>query len=404
MEYPSIPGTTSLPYDPLPPISLTDLPPTLTSPDLPNPNSKSIFAFWKTGIATLPPYLLRNVLNWHRRYAPLGWQIYVVDTVPDSPLHISHFIDTTSPSVVPEAFRNGTLDGDYVAQHTSDLVRFPLLLRHGGLYMDVGILHFGDIDSLWTQRIANPSSPYDFAGVTMGDYPEISAVNFWLMSGPQNPLIARAHHILLKLWEGKTNTKGASGHPLVSHLPLMRVPQEVTVEEEGKEKMIIDDAAMTDYAVQIQCLGAAQRWLDEEGGWDGPRYMREKCWFYSMIEHTYVHEQMTSWTSKKQHELFSLALPGDGEEESEDQLLARRIVEKVVGESWCIKLGHGFAAKLFGADTLGMLWKKHDGTDCKEGTYGGWLRWAEVNCKQDSAPKPLDIPSYEPTIKARLIL
>lgn len=184
----------------------------------------------------------------------------------------------------------------------------------------------------------------------------------------------------------------------------MRVPQEVTVEEEGKEKMIIDDAAMTDYAVQIQCLGAAQRWLDEEGGWDGPRYMREKCWFYSMIEHTYVHEQMTSWTSKKQHELFSLALPGDGEEESEDQLLARRIVEKVVGESWCIKLGHGFAAKLFGADTLGMLWKKHDGTDCKEGTYGGWLRWAEVNCNQDSAPKPLDIPSYEPTIKARLIL
>ena len=268
--------------------------------------------------------------------------------------------------------------------------------------MDVGVLHFGDLNWLWNQKIANPSSPYEFAGVTMGDPPEISAVNFWLMSGPQNPLIARAHYILLKLWEGKTNTTGASRHPLVSHVPLMRVPQEVVVEEEGKEKMVINDEVMTDYAVQIQCLGAAQRWLDEQDNWDGPRYVREKCWFYSMIEHTYMHEQTTNWTSKRQHELFSLQLPGSREEESEDQVFARSIVEKVVAESWCMKLGHGFSAKLFGADTLGMIWMKHPGTDCEEGTYGGWLRWAEVNSKQDNAPKPLYIPPYEPTAKGQL--
>lgn len=268
--------------------------------------------------------------------------------------------------------------------------------------MDVGVLHFGDLDWLWTQKIANPSTPYEFAGVTLGDPPAISAVNFWLMSTPQNPLIERAHYILLKLWEGKANTMGASRHPLVSHVPLMRVPQEVVVEEEGKEKMVINDEVMTDYAVQIQCLGAAQRWVDEKDDWDGPRYVRENCWFYSMIEHTYKYEQMTNWTSKRQHELFSLDLPHPGEEESEDQLFARSIVETIVAESWCMKLGHGFSAKLFGADTIGMLWRKHPGTDCKEGTYGGWLRWAEVNCKQDSVPKPLDIPPYEPTTRRQL--
>ncbi|KAL1602403.1 hypothetical protein SLS60_005819 [Paraconiothyrium brasiliense] len=268
--------------------------------------------------------------------------------------------------------------------------------------MDVGVLHFGDLDWLWTQKIANADSPYEFAGFTMGDFPEISAVNFWLMAGPENALVKRAHYILLKLWEGKTNTKGASRHPLVSHVPLMRVPQEVVVEADGKDKMVINDEAMTDYAVQIQCLGAAQRWLDEQDGWNGPKYVREKCWLYSMISHTYVHETLTNWTSKKQHELFALPLPGPGEQESEDQKLARTIVEKAVAESWCMKLGHGFSAKLFGADTLGMLWRKHSGTDCQGGTYGGWLRWAEVNCKQDSAPKPLVIPPYEHTMEGPL--
>lgn len=351
----------------------------------------------------MPPYLLRNILAWHRRYTPLGWTIYVLDTVPGSRLNISNFIDTTSSSVVPDAFREGKLDGAYAPQHTSDLVRFPLLLKYGGVYMDVGVLHFGDLDWLWTQKITNPDSLYDFAGFTMGEAPELSAVNFWLMAGANNPLIARAHHILLKVWEGKTNTKGASRHPLVSHVPLMRVPQEVVVEEEGKENMVIDDEAMTDYAVQIQCLGAAQRWLDEKDGWDGPQYVREKCWLYSMIDQSFMHEQLTSWTSKKQHELFCLSLPGPGEEETEDQKFAREIVEKVVGETWCLKLGHGFSAKLFGADTLGMLWRKHKGTDCKEGTYAGWLRWAEVYCNQDSTPKPMDIQAYEPTMKGRLL-
>jgi len=403
MQYPSIPGTSALSHKPLPPISAkAPLPDALTNPTPPTPNSKSIFAFWNTGICSLPPYQLRNVLAWYRRYAPLGWTIYVVDTVPSSPLNITRFIDTTSPSVVPDAFRNGTLNGHYAAQHTSDLVRFPLLLRYGGVYLDVGILQFGDLDWLWNEHIANPDSPYDFSGFTMGDPPEISIVNFALVSGPENPLVRRAHYILLKLWEGKNNTTGASRHPLVSHVPLMRVPQEVTVDDEGAGKMVINDEVMTDYAVQIQCLGAAERWKDEEGGWDGPQYVREKCWLYSMIDGTYVHEQMTNWTSKKQHELFSLTLPAAGEVETDDQSLARAIVEKAIAESWCMKLGHGFAAKLFGADTLGMLWRKYDGTDCQEGTYGGWLRWAEVNCQQDAAPKPLEIPPYEPTMQARL--
>ncbi|CAN9328834.1 unnamed protein product [Alternaria alternata] len=267
MEYPQIPGTSALQYEVLPTIS-TDgpLPEALTSPKPPGLGSKSIFAFWNSGIHNLPPNLLRNVIAWYRRFSPLGWTIYVLDVVPDSSLNVANYIDTESPLVVPAAFTRGTLNGHYAAQHTSDLIRYPLLLKYGGVYLDVGILQFGDLDQLWTKHIVNPDSPYDFASFTMGS--DLQIVNFALMCG----------------LEGKTNTTDAHTHPMVSHVPLMRVPQEVIVEEEGQEKMVINDEAMTDYAVQIQCMRSAQGWVDEGDGWNGPKYVREKCWLLSMMD------------------------------------------------------------------------------------------------------------------------
>lgn len=402
MLYPRIPNTVPPPHKIAPPIDPQNLPEALTAPKPPTPGSKSIFAFWHSGIKTLPPYLLRNIINWHRRFSPLGWTIYVFDNVPDSPLNVAKFVDTTSSSIVPDAFINGSMGGGYAAQHTSDLIRYPLLLRYGGVYLDVGILQFGDLDALWTNEITNPDSAYDFFGFTMGEAPDLQIVNFALMSGPNNPLVLRAHRILLKLWEGKTSTTGMHSHPLVKHVPLMRVPQEVVIDEEGKEKMVLNDEAMTDYAIQIQCMGSAQRWLDEEDGWDGPKYVREKCWLLNMIEGVYVHEQATSWSGERSWVLLKTPLPKEDEQETEDQALARQIVEKMIGKSWALKLSHGFSAKLFGGDTLGMLWRKHDGTDCAEGTYAGWMRWAELNAVPDTLMPKMDVGVYQPTMRAKL--
>jgi hypothetical protein len=405
MGYPSIPGTTPIVYEELQgsssPASLLSQ---ISCPGPPVPGSKSIFAFWHSGAHSLPPYLLRNVTNWYRRFSPLGWTIYVLDTMPGSALNVSNFIDTSSRSIVPEAFINGTLNGAYAAQHTSDLIRYPLLLKYGGIYLDVGVLQFGDLNWLWTEHIANSASPYDFAGFTLGDPPDgVSIVNFALMCGPNNPLVRRAHHILLKVWEGKTNTIGTHKHPLVNHVPLMHVPEEVTVDDEVHGKMVINDAAMTDYAIQIQCMGSAQRWKDEKDGWDGPKYVREHCWLYSMMNGAFAHEQMTSWSGKRQWDLLKQRLPQEGEEETEDQMFARKMVENTTANSWCLKLGHGFSAKLFGADTLGMIWRKNQGSDCEDGTYAGWLRWAEIHCRQDHPYAPLKLPSYEPSMQGKLL-
>jgi len=114
-------------------------------------------------------------------------------------------------------------------------------------------------------------------------------------------------------------------------------------------------------------------------------------------------DQMTGWNGPRQWELLKQKLPRDSEPETEDQALAKKIVEDLVASSWCLKLGHGFSARLFGADTLGLLWRKIDGSDCEEGTYAGWMRWAETHCKQDIPPQPLDVPVYEPTRRGKLL-
>ncbi|KAF9254359.1 hypothetical protein L218DRAFT_803163, partial [Marasmius fiardii PR-910] len=345
---------------------------------------------------------LRNIITWHRRYSPLGWNIYVLDRIEGSPLNVSRFIDTSSPLVVPAAFTNYQMEGDFVRQHTSDLVRYPLLLKYGGVYLDVGILQFGDLDWLWEQVISNLESPYDYAGFTMSVPPDVHIVNFAMMCGPNNPLVLRAHKILLKLWEGKTKTTGMHKHPIVHHAPLMTVPKEIMLKDDGQASQNDDDddSETTDYAIQIQAMGAAQRWLDVEDGWDGPKYVREKAWLLSMMENAFVHNQMTWWSGKRQFELLSLKMSDPGGE-NEEQRLARELVEKNVGGSWCLKLAHETSAKAFG-DTLGMLWKRYGGTDCGEGTYAGWMRWGQVNCKQDNPAKPLEIPVYEPTIIGKL--
>ena len=402
-RYPHIPGTEAVPYAVLPPLSSADqLPISLTSPGSPTPGGKNIFAFWDSGIHQLPPYLLRNVVDWYRRYTPLGWTIYVLDVVPDSPLNVSRFIDTSSAAVVPAAFTDRTNSGAYAVQHTSDLTRFPLLLKYGGVYLDVGILQFADLDRLWATTVSNPDSPIEFAGFTMGSAPDLNIVNFAFMCGVANPLVQRAHRILLKLWEGKTNTTGMHKHPLVCHIPLMRVPQEVVIEDEGQDKMVINDAVMTDYAIQIQCMGAAQHWLDKDDHWNGPQYVRERCWLQGMAESCFAQEQTTGWNGRRQFDLLKQQLPTADEQETEDQKAARIMVEETVAQSWCMKLGHGFTAQLFGGPTVGMLWREHVGTDCEEGTYAGWLRWAELNCVQSRMWTPMEMPVYSPTKEGSL--
>lgn len=119
---------------------------------------KNIWFFWHSGFQNMHGYTQRNVRAWHRRFSKHGWTVRVINRLPDSPLNVAEFLDLEDPAVFPKAFINGTIGGDYGPQHTSDLVRWPLLLRYGGVYADVGLMQIGDLDRLWNSTVDDPSS------------------------------------------------------------------------------------------------------------------------------------------------------------------------------------------------------------------------------------------------------
>lgn len=233
----------------------------------------------------------------------------------------------------------------------------------------------------------------------MSSPPDLQIVNFAMASTPNNPLVSRALQILLKLWEGKTNTSGMHAQSIVSHVPLMRVPPDVNIPADIRAKMPEGDPEMTDYAIQIQCLGAAERWIDDD--WNGPEYTREKCWLYSMVDRAYIPEQMAGWSGQRLFDLLSqrIAEPNSAME-TESHKFARQIVEETVTGSWVWKLGN--SEDMFGGPTLGLLWRRNEGSDCVEGTYAGWLRWAEVNLRQERPPEKMEVPVFEASMRGKL--
>jgi hypothetical protein len=159
MDYPIPPG-----LHPIPTNHLDLRPDSEIDHDLLHPkpisNDKNIWFFWHTGYTTMHPYAQRNIRAWHRRFSPQGWSIRVLDRFPSSPLNVSNFLNTSDPHTFPRAFTDGTICGDYAVQHTSDLVRLPLLLKYGGVYADVGMIQIGDLDRLWHATVGNPSSRF----------------------------------------------------------------------------------------------------------------------------------------------------------------------------------------------------------------------------------------------------
>lgn len=370
-------------------------------------DEKNIWFFWHSGYSAMHPYSQRNLRAWHRRFSRQGWTIRVLDRLPTSPLNIANYLDVDDPSTFPHAFIDGTIGGDYAPQHTSDLVRWPLLLKYGGVYADVGLMQIGDLDRLWSETVGNAKSPfevisYDMNAVTNGSR---SLSNYFLAASRDNPLFARCHQLLLRLWAeggGKTSTDGMHKSPLLKGVPLMGGGY--TIEEEGRtigteELQMI----LTDYIIQGQVMTMVMGLVDEETGWDGPRYVAKHVFAIDFMVGAQLINEITMWDGQKAFYLMSLSLPPeDGVVATEEQRQAREIVESCLKKSFGIKLAHGLIIRVMG-DTLGSLWRKHEGSDNIPGTFAHWLRHATMYWTQDEIPTPVEYEIMQPIKRGPLL-
>ncbi|KAI5924180.1 hypothetical protein F4810DRAFT_666101 [Camillea tinctor] len=354
-------------------------------------SEKNIWFFWHSGYANMYPYNQRNVRAWHRRFSKSGWTIRVLDRHPGSALNVSQFLDVEDRTLFPQAFAENRLAGAYAAQHASDLVRFPLLLRYGGVYADAGLLQIGDLDRLWSRTVADPSSPYEVVSYNTGGVGGRNLANYFLASRRANPLFARSHRLLLALWGGRTSTQGMSASPLLRGPPLMGAD---FTDETRRE--------LTDYIVQGQAIALVMGLVDDEEAWDGPRYVAEHVYAIDYMVGSQLINELTAWDGRRAFELMSLRLPREGEAESADQSQAREIVEACLARSFGFKLATGLILKVMGP-TLSSLWRDNEGSDDVPGTYAHWLRYATMYWSQDRLPDRLEFQVIEPFKRGPLL-
>jgi hypothetical protein len=361
-------------------------------------DEKNIWFFWHQGFAHMHPYAQRTVRAWHRRFCKQGWVVRVVDRQPSSPLDVANFLDIHDAQTFPQAFVDGKIGGDYAPQHTSDLVRWPLLLKYGGVYADVGMVQIGDLDRMWNETIGNPASPFEI--ISYGQ----TLANYLFISNRNNPFFARCHKLFLELWEedgGKMSTEGMHSSPLLKGVPLMNAGQ--TFEENGKtfsEEEV--NIMLSDYITQGQVIKMVMGLVDEEDGWDGPTYAAAHIYAINFDEGSQLINELTNWNGPRQYELMSLSLPKEEEEESADQKQAREIVEACLQRSFGFKLAHGLILRVMG-DTLGSLWRKHVGSDNVPGTYAHWFRFGTTYWNQRELPPPINMGDIK-TIKVGPLL
>ena len=319
-------------------------------------------------------------------------------------MNVANFLDLHDLGTFPQAFVDGTIGGDYAPQHTSDLVRWPLLLKYGGVYADVGLMQIGDLDRLWCETVGNDGSRYEVLTYNAGGVQIRSLTNYFLVARKGNAFFERCHRLLLAVWAedgGKTSTEGMHRSALLRGVPLMGGSFEI---EENNAKIGPEEVSrmLTDYIIQGQVMTMVMGLIDEEDGWDGPKYVADHVYAIEYMVGSQLINGFTVWDGQKAFHLMSLSLPNEGETESPDQKQARDIVEACLQKSFGFKLAHGLITRVFG-DTLGSLWRKHDGSDNVPGTYAHWLRYGTIHWNQDGLPPALEFKVIEPLKRGPLL-
>lgn len=371
-------------------------------------DEKNIWFFWHSGFLNMHPCSQRTVRTWHRRFSKAGWIVRVIDRQPFSLLNLENFLDTKSEEIFPRSFIDNTIGGDYPLQHMSDLVRFPLLLKYGGVYADVGLMQIGNINRVWSEMIDNPASPYEIISYNCGTVNERFLSNYFLMSKRNNRLFERSHKLLLKLWAadgGKISTEGMHSSPLLNGTKLLG--SDLTYDAEGQKGCTIPRSEarilLTDYIIQVQVMSLVLGLVDEDDGWDGPGYSAKHIYAIEYIEGSQLINSYTQWNGSRAFELMSLQLPKKGETEtSAEQILAQEIVEECLRRSFSFKLAHGMILKMYN-ETLGSLWRKHVGSDYVPGTYACYLRHAMLFWCPENLPPRMEFRAIAPFKRGSLL-
>ncbi|KAI2464667.1 capsular polysaccharide synthesis protein-domain-containing protein [Annulohypoxylon bovei var. microspora] len=347
-------------------------------------SDKNVWAFWHTGYTHMPPWVQRNIINWVRRLGP-DWTVHLLDRVDGSATNINHFVDS---SFFPECFNNNTMDGPTVGQHSGDIVRLPLLWLYGGVWIDAGSFLFRHVDDICWNKIEDPDSPYEMAGVVIEMRPGVEVMlNGFIATKRGNPFIKRWLEIFKKLWEGATNVQGFHKHPLLRHLPMLCPPTDkLNLPPQGLNVVM---EQFTDYMSQIMTFERLRKLIDPSDGFNGPEYYSNKIFLCSALQEIFYFQLLTEWSGTKQFNLLSTKRKGEGVIKDENWHAAEKFVHDALANTATMKLSHGPPGAL--DSFLADLWdsEEHHDKDNEDGTFAAYLRYGSVHFDQTREITPI---------------
>ncbi|KAL9081482.1 MAG: hypothetical protein Q9157_000040 [Trypethelium eluteriae] len=341
---------------------------------------QNVWAFWHSGLDNMPAWTKRNVVNWARLLGP-DWTIRVLDTLPDSPSNALNFVP---PTLLPSAFVEHQMSGDYVGPHSADLLKGACLFLHGGAWLDVGILLFRHLEKICWAALCDPKQPYE---VAVPHAWSLMTSNAFLMARKGSPFIQRWHEIFCALWrDGRTNHKGMASDPLLTALlPALsrpKPPEDAAKEAQYKFDYAVSFAEILEYVSQVLswmrvCL------LDSPGkdreGFSGRKYWEQKVLLIDSLDEIWLAEKLTGFDTQKVFDLLATKFDDEDTAKVEE---AGNLVWTLLEQASMQKVYHG--KKLLKTPALGQLWDRSENgnADCAEGTFAALLRYGSVHFEQ----------------------
>ncbi|KAI0836046.1 hypothetical protein F5Y06DRAFT_305642 [Hypoxylon sp. FL0890] len=355
-------------------------------------SEKNVWAFWDQGLERMKPWMRQNVINWVRRLGS-SWTVRVTDIVPGSPNHVLNFVPAY---YFPRAFLENKIDGDQRGQHASDLARLPLVIEHGGVYMDVGLLLFRNIDDICWAELQNPESPFEICAFALQGRDHFGQIiNAFIATRKGNIFAKKWHSIYLHLWAGRTNLIDVHKHPIIRHLGLLRYDDDPTFGDGCNWE------AFTDYASHALAFERLRLTKDPSvDGFDGAAYFQKHVFLLDAWSEMFLRQD--EFDGDGLYEMLStprnLEKLNGGDAR---QLAAEELCNSLLAKSCMAKFSSGFWQPGMPLP-LTHHWSTHETSSSDPTTWAGYLRHGSVHFEQlryhGRCLPPLEIPPEKDTV------
>ena len=333
---------------------------------------KNIWTYWDKGLEAIFPSYRLTILNWIRKLDP-SWTVRVLDRVDGSPNNVYNFV---SADWFPGCFINRTINGKNAGQHGADLVRLPLLHEHGGVWMDVGNMLHTSVDELFWDRLTAPDSPYEMgawviSGRVRREWGSFS--NHTIAARKGCVFIKRWHNSYKELWRGGvTNADGFWKHPLIQEIGLAEGMEDWNCAGQVQE--------ISDYLAHMLLGDRTRNLLDEETGWNGQEYFRNKVLKVNGLNNDFLAASRTGYDGEKQAAFLTTPL---NETDAEKRQAAEDFVVEMLEDSHMYKVYHSASKIPALGDVIKM--KGRGDVDHRVGTFGELYRYGTVRWKSRRA-------------------